>query len=65
MALTRAKCSLWIVGNEEVLKSSELWWKLLQEMDQKRVLRRADQFWDNFSQWKACKELPDVDTLQN
>ena len=57
MALTRAKCSLWIVGNEEVLKSSDLWRKLLQEMDQRRVLRRADEFRDNFSQWKASKEL--------
>jgi len=64
VALTRAKRSLWIVGNEEVLKSSELWRKLLQEMDQKRVLRRADEFMDNFSQWKAFNELtslPDVE----
>ena len=56
MALTRAKRSLWVVGNEEVLKSSDLWRKLLQEMDQKRVLRRADEFRDNFSQWKASNE---------
>ena len=56
VALTRAKRSLWIVGNEEVLKSSDLWRKLLQEMDQKRVLRRADEFRDNFSQWKASNE---------
>jgi superfamily I DNA and/or RNA helicase len=45
VALTRAKCSLWIVGNGEVLKSSELWWKLLQEID----FRRAADFRDIFS----------------
>ncbi len=56
VAITRAKYSLWIVGNEEVLKSSELWWKLLQEMNQKRVLRRAADFGDIFSRWKASEE---------
>ncbi len=56
VAITRAKCSLWIVGNEEVLKSSELWWKLLQEMYQRRNLRRAADFREIFSRWKASEE---------
>ena len=56
MALTRAKCSLWVVGNGEVLKSSELWQALLQQMNQRGALRRADEFKDIFSQWKASNE---------
>ena len=57
VALTRAKFSLWIVGNEEVLKTSELWFKLLQEMYQRGMLRRADKFTDIFSRWKASNQL--------
>jgi senataxin len=56
VALTRAKCSLWVVGNGEVLKSSELWQTLLQQMNQRGALRRADEFKDIFSQWKASNE---------
>ena len=57
VALTRAKFSLWIVGNEEVLKKSELWFKLLQEIYQQGMLRRADEFNDIFSRWKASNQL--------
>lgn len=53
MALTRAKYSLWIVGNAEVLNSSELWWKLLQDYDARQVLRREDEFRDIFARWKS------------
>lgn len=56
MALTRAKCSLWVVGNGEVLNSSELWQTLLQQIYQRGALRHADDFKDIFSQWKATKE---------
>ncbi len=53
VALTRAKYSLWIVGNAEVLNTSELWWRLLQDMDRRRVLRRDDEFRDIFEKWKS------------
>ena len=56
VALTRAKRSLWIVGNAEVLKSSELWRKLIHQMDHQRVLRRGGEFRDLFARWKASKE---------
>ena len=57
VAMTRAKFSLWIVGNEEVLKTSKLWYKLLQEIYQRGMLRRADEFTDIFSRWKASNQL--------
>ena len=41
VALTRAKCSLWIVGNAEVLKASELWRKLIQHMEHQRVVGKS------------------------
>jgi superfamily I DNA and/or RNA helicase len=53
VALTRAKFSLWIVGDARVLNSSELWWKLLQDMDRRRVLRRDDEFRDIYARWKS------------
>ena len=57
VALTRAKFSLWIVGNAEVLQSSDLWRKLIRDMDRNRAIRHADVFRDMFSRWKASKEL--------
>jgi hypothetical protein len=39
-----------------VLKSSELWQTLLQQMNQRGALRCADEFKDIFSQWKASNE---------
>jgi len=56
VAITRAKRSLWIVGNAEVLQASELWRKLIQHMDHQRVLRRGEEFRDLFARWKASKE---------
>ena len=53
VALTRAKFSLWIVGDARVLNASELWWKLLQDMDRRRVLRRDDEFRDIYARWKS------------
>lgn len=57
VALTRAKYSLWIVGNAEVLNTSELWWRLLQDMERRRVLRRDDEFRDIFGRWKSVNAL--------
>ncbi|KAL7442955.1 hypothetical protein ACHAXH_008443 [Discostella pseudostelligera] len=54
VALTRAKYSLWIVGNAEVLNSSDLWRKLLQEMNRRRVLRHEVEFRDIFARWKSA-----------
>lgn len=56
VALTRAKCSLWIVGNSEVLKSSNLWSKLIQHMEGEKALQRSSDFRSMFAQWKASKE---------
>jgi len=56
VALTRAKCSLWIVGNAEVLNTSELWRKLIHHMDKHRVIRHGDEFRDLFARWRASKE---------
>jgi len=56
VALTRAKCSLWIVGNAEVLKASDLWRKLIQKMEHQRVLHRGVEFKELFARWKASKE---------
>mmetsp|Transcript_38239 Transcript_38239/g.70539 ORF Transcript_38239/g.70539 Transcript_38239/m.70539 type:complete len:183 (-) Transcript_38239:20-568(-) len=53
VALTRAKCSLWIVGNAEVLRSSDLWRRLIKQMDDQKVIRRGGEFKDLFAQWKA------------
>eukprot|EP00580_Thalassiosira_gravida_P011382 CAMPEP_0201635100 /NCGR_PEP_ID=MMETSP0493-20130528/7767_1 /ASSEMBLY_ACC=CAM_ASM_000838 /TAXON_ID=420259 /ORGANISM="Thalassiosira gravida, Strain GMp14c1" /LENGTH=462 /DNA_ID=CAMNT_0048107027 /DNA_START=243 /DNA_END=1631 /DNA_ORIENTATION=+ len=56
VALTRAKCSLWIVGNAEVLEASELWRKLMRHFRNERVLHRRDDFSDMFARWKSSKE---------
>jgi len=53
VALTRAKCSLWIVGNAEVLRASDLWRRLIKQMDHQKVIRRGGEFKDLFEQWKA------------
>lgn len=56
VALTRAKCSLWIVGNAAVLKGSDLWRALLQHFDSQGVLRHEGDFQDLFTQWKASQK---------
>jgi len=56
VALTRAKCSLWIVGNAEVLEASDLWRKLIQHLKSNKSLRGGDEFQDIFAQWMAYRE---------
>jgi len=56
VALTRAKGSLWIVGNATVLQGSKLWRTLIHGIDHKNMLRRDDEFDELFAQWKAAKE---------
>jgi len=51
VALTRAKRSLWIVGNAHVLKSCEVWRKLIQDFDHRKMLRRGHTFSQLFAQW--------------
>mmetsp|Transcript_29205 Transcript_29205/g.70456 ORF Transcript_29205/g.70456 Transcript_29205/m.70456 type:complete len:218 (-) Transcript_29205:290-943(-) len=46
VALTRAKSSLWIVGNSEVLRASELWRKLIYHMADQKLLRHDYEFRD-------------------
>ena len=56
VALTRAKSSLWIVGNADVLKSSGLWRTFIQHMQRQRLMRRGEDFWDMFDRWNASKK---------
>lgn len=53
VALTRAKCSLWIVGNAAVLNTSDLWRKLIAHMDKHRVIRHGNDFRDLFARWRS------------
>lgn len=63
VALTRAKQSLWVVGNSDVLKASDLWRKLLDHMHSNRVLNHARDFDDWLARWKRNPQSlqpPDV-----
>jgi len=51
VALTRAKHSLWILGNYRILQSNELWAKLLQDAKDRDLLGEASRFDDYF---KSC-----------
>ena len=55
VALTRAKCALWIVGNAEVLKSNALWSRLVTMLEHRDAVRPIEDFRHLFSQWKASQ----------
>ena len=56
VALTRAKCSLWIVGNSEVLKTSPLWSRLITQLQQRHALFAMENFRDALARFKASQE---------
>lgn len=56
VALTRAKQHLWIVGNSEVLKTSELWRKLVRQLEQRKVANAMGNFKCMYSNWKSRQE---------
>lgn len=57
VALTRAKCALWIVGNADVLKSSPLWNRLVKMLEQQDAIKLIEDFRPMLSQWKASQDM--------
>lgn len=56
VALTRAKRALWVVGNAQVLKSSPLWCRLVEQLEQYQVVTPMGDFKSMFARWKATQE---------
>jgi ATP-dependent exoDNAse (exonuclease V) beta subunit len=56
VALTRAKRALWIVGNKQVLKSSCLWSRLVEQLEDYQVVSPVGDFRSMLAQWKASQE---------
>lgn len=55
VALTRAKYSLWIVGNSEALRPNPLWDKLIDHMDRNEALHSWEDFRNTFAHWQASR----------
>jgi len=53
VALTRAKHSLWIVGDTDVLQVSDLWRRLIQHMAYYRTVRRTEDFVNLYAAWRV------------
>ena len=58
VALTRAKYSLWVVGNAEVLtsSSSDLWHRFLLHLKNMSCVRSSGDFNGMLSQWRAAQK---------
>lgn len=56
VALTRAKESLWIVGNAEVLNTSPLLSRLVHNLEERQVVNHISHFRTELARWKASRE---------
>jgi len=56
VALTRAKESLWIVGNAEVLNTSSLLSRLVCDLKERSAVSSISNFRTKLAEWKASRE---------
>ena len=56
VALTRAKESLWIVGNAEVLNTSPLLSRLVCDLKERSAVSGISNFRTKLAEWKASRE---------